>query len=121
MRKQEETRSGQSTSESSPTGGELTRSSRQSDSRGKRSTRRAPERRPIIRVLVMSDHALTREAICLLIRGQSALRLVGQAQNDSSDPAATRHKADVILIDLDSSRHNGFDFLSKIIKKARGA
>jgi len=69
----------------------------------------------------MSDHALTREALCLLIRGQPGIRIVGEAQNDPNDLAAAREKPDVILIDLDSSRHDGFDFLSKITKKARGA
>jgi len=69
----------------------------------------------------MSDHALTREALCLLIRGQPGIRIVGEAQNDPNDLAAAREKPDVILIDLDSSRHDGFDFLSKIIRKARGA
>ena len=121
MRKKEETGAEES-SESSPTGGELTRPSRQSNSRGKRSSKAAPTRRPGgIRVLVMSDHALTREALCLLIRGQPGIRIVGEAQNDPNDLAAAREKPDVILIDLDSSRHDGFDFLSKITKKARGA
>ncbi len=95
---------------------------RQSNSRGKRSSKAAPTRRPGgIRVLVMSDHALTREALGLLIRGQPGIRIVGEAQNDPNDLAAAREKPDVILIDLDSSRHDGFDFLSKITKKARGA
>jgi len=69
----------------------------------------------------MSDHALTRETLCLLIRCQPTLRIVGEAQNNPSDLAAAREKPDVILIDLDSSRHNGFDFLSEITKEARGA
>jgi len=69
----------------------------------------------------MSDHALTREALCLLVRRQPALRLVGEARNDPSDLAAALEKPDVILIDLDSSRHNGFDFLSRITKEARRA
>ncbi len=121
MRKKGETGAEES-SESSPTGGELTHPSRQSNSRGKRSSKGAPTRRPGgIRVLVMSDHALTREALCLLIRGQPGIRIVGEAQNDPNDLAAAREKPDVILIDLDSSRHDGFDFLSKITKKARGA
>ena len=121
MRKQGETGTERS-SESFPTGGELTHPSGQSNSRGKRSKRVAPTRRPGgIRVLVMSDHALTREALCLLIRGQPGIRIVGEAPNDPNGLAAAREKPDVILIDLDSSRHDGFDFLSKITKKARGA
>ena len=64
----------------------------------------------------MSDHALTRETLCLLIRSQPALRIVGEAQNDPGALAAAREKPDVILIDLDSNHHKGFDFLSKIIK-----
>src|SRR6266566_1258818 len=119
MRKQGETGTEQS-SESSPTSDELTRPSGQSNFRGKRSTRGAPIRRPGgIRVLVMSDHALTREALCLLIRGQPGIRIVGEAQNDPNDLAAAREKPDVILIDLDSSRHNGFDFISKLTKRER--
>jgi DNA-binding NarL/FixJ family response regulator len=69
----------------------------------------------------MSDHALTREALCLLIRSQPALHIVGSVRNGPSDLAAAGEKPDVILIDLDSSRHNGFDFLSEITKEARGA
>src|SRR5207247_9295093 len=69
----------------------------------------------------MSDHALTREALCLLIRSQPDLRMAGEAQNDPGSLALARGTPDVILIDLDSSRHNGFDFLSEITKEARGA
>ena len=121
MSKNGETGAEPSTPESSPTDGGVTPASRQSDSEGKQSTRRTPTRRPGIRVLVMSDHALTREALCLLVRRQPALRLVGEARNDPSGLAAALEKPDVILIDLDSSRHNGFDFLSRITKEARRA
>jgi len=69
----------------------------------------------------MSDHALTREALCLLIRSQPDLRMAGEAQSDPGSLALAGGKPDVILIDLDSSRHNGFDFLSEITKAAPGA
>src|SRR5207247_6362698 len=66
MRKQGETGTEES-SESFPTGGELTRPFRQSNSRGKRSSKGAPTRRPGgVRVLVLSEPALTREALCML-------------------------------------------------------
>jgi len=103
-----------STSESFTTGRE---SARGPDKSG-RVTRRGGQS---IRVLVMSDHELTREALCLLLRNQPPLRLVGEARNGPWDLAAAREKPDVILIDLDSSRGQGFDFLSKITKEARRA
>src|SRR5438876_3405947 len=103
-----------STSESFPTGRE---SARGPDKSG-RVTRRGGQS---IRVLVMSDHELTRAALCLLLRNQPALRLVGEARNGPWDLAAAREKPDVILIDLDSSRDHDFDFLSKITKEEKRA
>jgi len=89
--------------------------------RGKQSKTLEPAVRPTIRVLVMSDHALTRDAFCALVRAQHDLLIVGEAQTNPADLAAIREKADVILIDLDSTRHQGFDFLSQITKEAQGA
>src|SRR5436309_9156598 len=103
-----------STSESLPTGRE---SARRLDKSGRVTGRGGQS----IRLLVMSDHELTREALCLLLRNQPPLRLVGEARNGPWDLAAAREKPDVILIDLDSSRGQGFDFLSKITKEARRA
>jgi DNA-binding NarL/FixJ family response regulator len=105
-------------SESFPTGRESVRGPGQSGFRGKQSARLARMRRRSIRVLVMSDHELTREALCSLLRKQPALRLVGEAQNDPRGLTAAREKPDVILIDLDSRRDQGFDFLSNITKGA---
>src|SRR6266516_4616793 len=70
-----------STSESFTTGRE---SARGPDKSG-RVTRRGGQS---IRVLVMSDHELTREALCLLLRNQPPLRLVGEARNGPWDLAA---------------------------------
>ena len=114
LSKQRKTGARRSTSESFPTGRESARGPDQSG----RVTRRGGQS---IRVLVMSDHELTREALCSLLRNHSTLRLVGAARNDPRDLAAAREKPDVILIDLDSSRDRGFDFLSKITKEARRA
>src|SRR5216117_1706871 len=103
-----------STSESFTTGRE---SARGPDKSG-RVTRRGGQS---IRVLVMSDHELTREALCLLLRNRSRIRIVGEALNDPRYLAAAREKPDVILIDIDSRRDQGFDFLSKVNKEARRA
>jgi len=121
MSKRRKTEAGRSTFESFPIGRESARGPEQSGFRGQQSARLTRVRRRSIRVLVMSDHELTREALCLLLRNQLALRLVGEARNGPWDLAAAREKPDVILIDLDSSRDQGFDFLSKITKEARRA
>ena len=121
LSKQRKTGARRSTSESFPTGRESARGPEQSGFRGKQSGRLTRVRRGSIRVLVMSDHELTREALCSLLRNQPALRLVGEARSDPRDLAAGREKPDVILIDLDSSRDHDFDFLSKITKEEKRA
>src|SRR5438876_4788414 len=97
MSKLRKTEAGRSTFESFPTGRGPARGPEQSGSRRKQSERRTRRGGQSIRVLIMSDHELTREALCSLLRNRVTLRLVGAARNGPWDLAAAREKPDVIL------------------------
>jgi DNA-binding NarL/FixJ family response regulator len=75
-----------------------------------------PERseRSGIRVLVVEDHDLFREGLCLLLQ-QHGLTVVGQANNGrTAVELAARLQPDVVLMDLDLPRLSGIEATREI-------
>src|SRR5215510_1867718 len=69
-----------------------------------------PERvSKMIRVLIMSNHAITRTGLRLIMEKQPGIRMVGEAKGYADGLAADGDHPDVILFDLDS--FNGSDLL----------
>jgi two-component system, NarL family, nitrate/nitrite response regulator NarL len=68
--------------------------------------------RKIIRVMIMSNHAITRDGLHLIIEQQPGFRIVSETIIRADDLAAAGEQPDVILIDFDS--FNSSDFLTKL-------
>ncbi len=80
-------------------------------------TDRAGARR--IRLLVVDDHALLRQALRALLDGQDALEVVGEATNGrEAVEAAERLRPDVVLMDMVMPGLNGIEATRQIMKRA---
>jgi NarL family two-component system response regulator LiaR len=68
-----------------------------------------------IRVLVVEDHAVVREGLCLLISGKPDMKVVGEAADgiDAVEKARTL-RPDVILMDLVMPRMSGIEAILAI-------
>lgn len=78
-----------------------------------------PERvSKMIRVLIMSNHAITRTGLRLIMEKQPGIRMVGEAKGYADGLAADGEHPDVILFDLDS--FNGSDLLTKVLETVNG-
>lgn len=71
-----------------------------------------------IRLLLLDDHVLFREGLSRLLSTEPDLEVVGHASNsaDALEYLAS-HPVDIVLLDFDLGRENGFEF----IRKAREA
>lgn len=57
--------------------------------------------RPVLRVLVVDDHELTRYSLKLALQKQGGMELVGMASNgQEAIEMAQRHKPDVVILDI---------------------
>jgi two-component system, NarL family, nitrate/nitrite response regulator NarL len=73
----------------------------------------------MIRVLIMSNHAITRMGLRLIMEKQPGIKIVEEAKGHADGLAADGEQPDVILFDLDS--FNGSDFLTRALETVNGA
>lgn len=71
---------------------------------------------PRIRILVVDDHGIVRDALAILIERQSGMRVVGSVANGADAvSAAMQLKPDLILMDLVLRDMNGADATRRIL------
>jgi two-component system nitrate/nitrite response regulator NarL len=81
-----------------------------------------PHSQPLIRVLIIDAHTITREGLALVIETQPGLRVVGGAGNRSEAlELTTREQPDVILLELDLGNSSGLDLLPELLAVAPAA
>ena len=69
-----------------------------------------------IRILVVDDHGILREALTELLNRQGVMKVVGvAADGKEAVAAAERHKPDVVVMDLVLPEINGVDATARII------
>jgi DNA-binding NarL/FixJ family response regulator len=75
-----------------------------------------------IRVLLVDDHTLLRQALRVMLDGQDTLEIVGEATNgrDAVD-AAERLRPDVVLMDMVMPGLNGIEATRQIVRHTPGA
>ena len=72
----------------------------------------SPARRGRVRVLIVDDSEASRSAIQAMLSERPGLRVVGHARDgEEALRAALRHKPDVVVLDLQMPRMDGFTFL----------
>lgn len=77
---------------------------------------------PLIRVLLIDDHAVVRAGLRMLIESQPGLCVVGEAAHRSDALAAiARKQPDIILLDLDLGGSSSLDFLPELVTAAAAA
>jgi two-component system nitrate/nitrite response regulator NarL len=75
-----------------------------------------------IRVLIVDDHTVLCEALCMLLESQPGITVVGTATNGTGAlDLAAREQPDIILLDLNLGGENALDHLPKLHATARGA
>ena len=73
------------------------------------------EEQPVIRVVLVDDQCLFRQAIATLVSGQSDMEVVGQAMDgDSGLRCVNDTRPDVVLLDVDMPGRDGVDTARKI-------
>ena len=74
-----------------------------------------------IRILIVHDHKLMRQGLCMLIENRADMRVVGEAgANQEALALAGREKPDIILLDLDLGG-SSLDLLPELRKRAAAA
>jgi DNA-binding NarL/FixJ family response regulator len=74
-----------------------------------------------VRLLVCDDHALFRAGMRAVLREQPALDVVGEAANGrAAVDEAARLRPDVVLMDVEMPRLDGFEATRRIVKAQRG-
>ena len=72
-----------------------------------------------IRLLVVDDHALLRQALRALLDGQETLEVIGEATNGrDAVEAAERLRPDVVLMDMVMPGLNGLEATRQIVKRS---
>jgi DNA-binding NarL/FixJ family response regulator len=74
-----------------------------------------------IRVLLVDDHTLLRQALRMMLQGQEGLEIVGEAANGrEAVDAADRLRPDVVLMDMVMPGLNGIEATRQIVRHAPG-
>jgi two-component system response regulator NreC len=74
-----------------------------------------------IRVLLVDDHTLLRQALRMMLEGQEGLQIVGEAANGrEAVDAADRLRPDVVLMDMVMPGLNGIEATRQIVRHAPG-
>ena len=74
-----------------------------------------------IRVLLVDDHTLLRQALRVMLEGQDGLEIVGEATNGRDAVEATdRLRPDVVLMDMVMPGLNGIEATRQIVKRVPG-
>jgi two-component system, NarL family, nitrate/nitrite response regulator NarL len=69
-----------------------------------------------IRILIVDDHAVLRFGLRAILETQPHLEVVGEATDSSSALAlATAKQPDIVLLDLDLGKENGFDLVPGLL------
>jgi DNA-binding NarL/FixJ family response regulator len=75
----------------------------------------APDQQPPVRVLVVDDDALVRNALAFVLRGATGIELVGEAADGDEVPAAVRAcRPDVVLMDIRMRRVDGLTATTRL-------
>ena len=83
-----------------------------------RPMRNGPQR---IRVLLVDDHTLLRQALRIMLDGQDAVEIVGEATNGREAlDAAERLRPDVVLMDMVMPGLNGIEATRQIVRHVPG-
>ncbi|MCZ7572249.1 MAG: response regulator transcription factor [Ardenticatenaceae bacterium] len=74
---------------------------------------------PLIRVLIVDDHAVVRAGLRMLIENQTGLTVVGEAGTGAEAvAAAARQQPNIILLDLALGAESGLDVLPELLVEA---
>ena len=77
-----------------------------------------PQSSPI-RVMIVDDHAILREGLCLLLKSNPCITVVAQAEDRKGAlTLAIQEKPDIILLDLQLEDDNSLDFLPELLAAA---
>jgi DNA-binding NarL/FixJ family response regulator len=69
-----------------------------------------------IRVLLITEHTLVREGLCLLLESQPGLTVVAATATDAEAlAAATREHPDIVLLDVDRGRYSDFTLVPELL------
>lgn len=69
-----------------------------------------------IRVLLITEHTLVREGLCLLLESQPGLTVVAATATDAEAlAAAARERPDIVLLDVDRSRYSDFTLVPELL------
>ena len=75
-----------------------------------------------IRILIVHNHHIIREALRLLLEREQNLKVVGNASNCADALImAAREKPDIVLLDIDLNDHDAFDFFRDLRPLVPGA
>jgi two-component system, NarL family, nitrate/nitrite response regulator NarL len=70
-----------------------------------------------IRILIIDDHAVLRMGVRAVIESDERMRVVGEASDHALAVAiAAEQQPDIILLDLDLGKDNGFDLLPEVLQ-----
>lgn len=68
-----------------------------------------------IRVVIVDDHKMVRDGICMIVENRPGLKVVGQAgTKDEALAVIEREMPDIILLDLDLKNESGLDVLLEL-------
>lgn len=70
-----------------------------------------------IRILLVDDHVILRQGICVMLKGESEFEIVGEAENEKAALALTRElQPDIVLLDTFLGTANGLDTAKQLLR-----
>ena len=70
-----------------------------------------------IRVLIVTDHVLLRQGICVMLNGEDDFEAVGEAENEKAAILLTMElKPDIVLLDIFLGTANGLDIAKHLLR-----